>query len=90
MELTNDNWGNSLPLGGIAPPGELLAPPEKTRDLRLDETVEIEVEARDPDFGLAEVRLRGDVAGRTVVDEPRLTKPHTGRFTDRFQFTPSK
>ena len=40
--------------------------------MRLDETVAIEVEARDPDFALADVRLRGEVAGRAVFDEPLL------------------
>ena len=40
--------------------------------MRLDETVAIEVEARDPDFALAEVRLHGEAAGRTVLDETLL------------------
>jgi hypothetical protein len=31
LEITNDNWGDSLSLGGIAPAGELLAPPEPAR-----------------------------------------------------------
>ena len=40
--------------------------------MRLDETVAIEVEARDPDFALSGVRLRGEAAGRAVIDEPLL------------------
>ena len=40
--------------------------------MRLDETVAIEVEARDPDFALSAVRLRGEAAGRVVLDEPLL------------------
>ena len=46
------------------PEAEIRVPQEKSRDVRLDETVAIEVEARDPDFALAAVRLRGEVAGR--------------------------
>ncbi|MEX2091209.1 MAG: hypothetical protein WD971_00955 [Pirellulales bacterium] len=68
----------------------ILAPAEKVRDVRLDETVAIEVDARDPDFALAEVRLHGDAAGRTVLDERLLAEKHTGRFTGRRSFTPSE
>ena len=71
-----------------SPEASILAPAEKVREVRLDETVAIAVEARDPDFALSEVRLKGDVGGRTVLDEPLLSKAHTGRFTGRLQFTP--
>lgn len=69
---------------------ELLAPQEKVRDVHLNETVTVEVEARDPDFELGEVRLQGEVAGRNVIDVPLLAEEHQGRFTGRYQLTPSQ
>jgi hypothetical protein len=77
-------------LPDYAPEVSILAPKEKVRDVRLDETVLIEVEARDPDFELSEVRLKGDAAGRTVLDESLLSKEQSGRFTGRFQVTPAQ
>lgn len=74
----------------VQPEAAILAPKEKTRDVRLDETVEIYVEARDPDFALAEVRVWGEAAGRNVIDERLLRGEHNGRFTGRLQFTPGK
>ncbi len=73
----------------LSPEAAILRPQEKSLDVRLNDTVTIEVEARDPDFGLAKVRLRGEVPGRPEIDEPLLTSKHTGRFTGRYQFTPS-
>jgi hypothetical protein len=77
-------------LRDYAPEAAILTPAEKTRDVRLDETVTIAVDARDPDFALSEVRLKGDAGGRTVLDEPLLSKEHTGRFAGRLQFTPNE
>ena len=61
-------------LPDYGPEVAILAPAGKVRDVRLDETVAIEVEARDPDFALAEVRLHGEAAGRTVFDEQLLSQ----------------
>ncbi len=72
-----------------APEAAIVAPQEKSLDVRLDETVAIEVEASDPDFALADVRLHGNVKDRGVLDEPLLKLGHKGRFTARYQFTPS-
>jgi hypothetical protein len=66
----------------------LIAPREKTLDVRLDETVTMEVDARDPDFALSEVRLHGEAVGRPGIDVPLLAQTHVGRFTGRYQFTP--
>lgn len=74
----------------LAPEAAILAPAEKSRDVRLDETVAIEVEARDPDFALAAVRLQGEAAGRTLFDEKLLATEHTRRFTGRLLFTPGE
>jgi hypothetical protein len=72
----------------LGPEVHILAPAEKTRDVRVDETVAIEIDAIDPDFALAEVRLSGEAAGNRVLDEKLLQQEHTGRFTNRFLFTP--
>jgi hypothetical protein len=77
-------------LPDLPPEVALLAPAEKARDVRLDETVSIEIEARDPDFALSEVRLQGEAAGRKVFDAPLLANEHTGRFSGRLLFTPNE
>jgi hypothetical protein len=77
-------------LPDLPPETAILAPAEKVRDVRLDETVAIEVEARDPDFALAEVRLQGEAAGRKVIDAPLLASEHTGRYSGRLLFTPNE
>jgi hypothetical protein len=73
-----------------APEPSIIAPKDKTLDIRIDETVTIEVAATDPDFALADVRLRGQAAGRDVLEQPLLKQNHKGRFTARYQFTPGK
>jgi hypothetical protein len=70
------------------PEASILLPKEKSIDVRLDESVPIEVEARDPDFALSAVRLRGEAAGRPVLDEPLLNGEHRGRFAGRYSFVP--
>jgi hypothetical protein len=77
-------------LPDLPPETAILAPAEKVRDVRLDESVAIEVEARDPDFALAEVRLQGEAAGRKVIDAPLLASEHTGRYSGRLLFTPNE
>lgn len=71
------------------PEAEIRRPQEKALDVRLDEQVAVEVEARDPDFALSAVRLRGEVAGHVVLDEPLLKSEHRGRFAGRYVLTPS-
>jgi hypothetical protein len=77
-------------LADYPPEASILSPAEKTRDVRLDETISIEVEARDPDFALGEVRLQGESAGHSVVNELLSKQDHIGRFTGRFLFTPDE
>lgn len=72
----------------LPPEAAILRPQEPALDVQLNDTVMIEVEARDPDFALAEVRLRGEVAGRAVIYEQLLGAGHAGRFTARHSFTP--
>jgi hypothetical protein len=71
------------------PEADIRVPEEKSRDVRLDETVAIEVGARDPDFALSAVRLRGDAAGRVALDERLLKSEHRGQLTAKYQFMPS-
>lgn len=73
-----------------APEAAITAPREKTVDVRLDETVTIEVTATDPDFALADARIRGQVAGRETLDQPLLAQPHKGRFSGKYEFTPNE
>jgi hypothetical protein len=70
------------------PEVSIHSPAEKARDVRLDETVAIEVESRDPDFALADVQLHGEAAGIEMFDQQLLKGEHTGRFTGRYLFTP--
>ena len=71
------------------PEAEIRVPQEKSRDARLDETVNIEIEARDPDFALSAVRLRGEVSGREVLGESLLKEEHHGPFSGRFALAPA-
>ncbi|MCH2117472.1 MAG: hypothetical protein MK161_07200, partial [Pirellulales bacterium] len=72
------------------PEVELRTPSDNVRDVQLNETVVIEVEARDPDFALSGVQLVGEVANNRMLDEKLLPEAHTGRFAGRFLFTPSR
>ncbi len=72
------------------PEVRILTPQEKVLDVRLNGTVAIEIEATDPDFALAEVRLHGEVAGRGVLEKQMLAKEHKEKFTGRFAFKPSE
>ena len=71
------------------PEAAVLLPKEKAIDARLDETVFIEIEARDPDFALSSVRLHGEAGGQSVLDESLLKGEHRGRFTTRYSFVPN-
>jgi hypothetical protein len=73
-----------------APEATIVLPRDKMLDVRLNETVAIEVEARDPDFALADVRLRGRLQNRDVLDEPLLKPGHKGRLSARYQFKPAE
>ncbi len=73
----------------LDPEAAVLLPKERAIDVRLNDTVVIEIEARDPDFALAGVRLRGEVAHQSVLDESLLKGEHRGRFTTRYSFVTS-
>jgi len=77
-------------LADYPPEVQILAPQKPTREVRLNETVVVQVEARDPDFGLSSVRVRGESLGDKVFDAPVLAQPATGRFEGRWRFTPTE
>jgi hypothetical protein len=71
-----------------SPEVSIQSPPEKSLNVRLDETVLVETEALDPDFALSSVRLHGESRGRPKIDVPLLEKEHTGKFKGRYRFAP--
>ncbi len=76
-------------LADLRPEVALLAPAEPTRDVRLNETIAIRFEARDPDFGLAQVRIVGESRGDRVVDQLVLDEAYQGRYEGQWRFTPT-
>lgn len=71
-----------------APEIGLTEPQEEVVDARLDETVRVGVEARDPDFALSEVLLLGEVQGQNRLQRQLLSQNHTGKFTGSARLTP--
>lgn len=72
------------------PEVELLEPKERSVDVRLNETVAIDLDARDPDFALRTVTIRlAKEDGTPVDDVVLLDKPHQGRFARTWDFTPA-
>lgn len=79
----------------LMPTAELTAPEEPTRDVRLNEAVIVRLEARDPDFALSSVRLKGNLHGEEVFDAVLLEGSnreswHEGRFEGRWRFVPAE
>ena len=73
----------------VMPEASVVEPEEPTRDVRLNEAVTVRVEARDPDFGLKQVRVRGESLGDEVFDASILDEKHEGRFEGRWRFRPT-
>jgi hypothetical protein len=71
-----------------APEIRVTAPEEPELTVRVDETIPIGVEARDPDFALAGVRLVGKVKDSEATLAELLTKRHEGRYGATKLFTP--
>lgn len=77
-------------LADYPPEAQIVEPASPTIDVRQNETVTILVEARDVDFALSSVRLLGQVSGEAVFQPVLLKQRHEGRFTGKWQFTPSR
>ncbi len=73
-----------------APEIQLLLPAESIREVTLQEEIEFQLEARDPDFAVQEVSLRGEVAGKQIVTERLLSQDHRGRFLGQLRKTPAE
>lgn len=70
------------------PEAGIRVPQEESLDVRLDQVVAIECEARDPDFALSKVRLRGQTGGRDVLDQ-QLLKVEGKQVTTFYKLTPN-
>jgi len=73
-----------------SPEIQLLLPEEAVLDVALNQEVNFELEARDPDFALRQVVLLGKVGEEQVVKEVLLSKDHTGRFVGKLRKTPAE
>lgn len=71
------------------PEAEFLEPRVRNVDLPIDESLEIELQARDPDFGLHELRLTVRRGDEELQAEDLLAEPWPGRFTHRTTLSPA-
>jgi hypothetical protein len=77
-------------LPDYAPEVQITKPDEPQVTVRVDDTVSIAVEARDPDFAVADVRLVGRVGDREIVLGQLLNgRTHAGLFKHEHRFTPA-
>lgn len=70
------------------PEVRVTAPEEPELEVRVDEMVPIRVEAHDPDFALAGVRLAGKAGDREIEMGDLLSERKEGRFAGKRLFTP--
>ena len=73
-----------------APEIQLLLPEEPVLDVALNQEVNFEIEARDPDFALRQVVLLGKLGDEQVLKETLLSNNHTGRFVGKLRKTPEE
>ncbi|MCA9246327.1 MAG: hypothetical protein KDA42_04400 [Planctomycetales bacterium] len=73
----------------LAPEIEFLAPTETSIEVPVDGQVELEINAKDPDFALAEVHLLGTLGGRKAVARQLLAEPVIGQFNRKYVFRPA-
>ncbi|TWT77544.1 hypothetical protein Pla123a_22050 [Posidoniimonas polymericola] len=71
------------------PEAEITAPAEPDVTVRLNETLRIRGTARDPDFGLSDVRIVAERDGRRVLQERLLVRPIRTKFDVDYAFTPT-
>ena len=91
---TDEGRKNQLPpkyqidiIPDYAPEIQLLIPEEAILDVTLNQEVNFEIEARDPDFALSHVTLYGAVDGEPVVEETLLNENHQGLFVGKLRKT---
>ncbi|HEY2762152.1 MAG TPA: hypothetical protein VGI75_15445, partial [Pirellulales bacterium] len=99
LRMTNDRrLENSQPIRhqvevvpDLPPEVAFLAPEHEEITVPLDGQVSLEVRAIDPDFALAEVRLRATSGRESLLDQSLLPDaPHSGPFVGKYQFVPAK
>lgn len=73
-----------------SPEIQLLLPEEPLLEVPLNQEVNFELEARDPDFALSQVVLIGKRGEEQLVQEELLKSNHTGRFAGKLRKTPAE
>ena len=73
-----------------SPEIQLLLPEEAMLEVAINQEVNFEIEARDPDFALSKVVLLGKLGEEQVLQEELLTRNHTGRFVGKLRKTPQE
>ena len=78
-----------------SPEIQLLLPEEAMLEVALNQEVNFEIEARDPDFALSQVILLGKLGEEQVLQEDllqanRLARNHTGKFIGKLRKTPQQ
>ncbi len=73
-----------------SPEIQLLFPEEAVLEVALNQEVNFELEARDPDYALSQVVLLGKVGEEPRLQEKLLARNHTGRFVGKLRKTPAE
>ena len=73
-----------------SPEIQLLLPEEPMLEVALNQEVNFELEARDPDFALSQVMLIGKVGDQAKLQQPLLERSHTGKFVGKLRTTPEE
>ena len=74
-----------------SPEIQLLLPEEAMLEVAVNQEVNFEIEARDPDFALSKVVLLGKLGEEQVLQEELLQKElHTGKFIGKLRKTPQQ
>lgn len=73
-----------------APEIQLLLPEEPVLEVAVNQEVNFELEARDPDFALGQVILMGQVGDDQRLQEMLLDRTHTGKFVGKARKTPEQ
>ncbi len=73
-----------------SPEIQLLLPEEPILEVALNQEVNFELEARDPDFALSRVLLIGKLGEEQLLQEELLARNHTGRFVGKLRKTPQE
>jgi len=73
----------------------MIDPPPESVELAQNGSLELKVEAEDPDFGLRRVALHAERAGRSLsirplLDSPGSEQPHQGSFQASYRFSPKE